>query len=85
MLGRGDEVEGLLGPHTAHHATDVGHGGPAPTSSVFPTKARGCWPIFDRPKRYPLSIPKDAVARNINQTSLSLWAGAPRSGSAGSS
>jgi hypothetical protein len=38
-----------------------------------------------RPKKAPSPSLKTWWARSINQTSLSLWAGAPRSGSAESS
>jgi hypothetical protein len=41
-------AEGLDYLAKEHHATDVGHGGPAPTASVSPVKARGC-----APKRHP--------------------------------
>jgi hypothetical protein len=49
MLGRRDEVEGLLGPRTAHHATDVGHGCPAPTPLVLSCEGARMRPKKDLP------------------------------------
>jgi hypothetical protein len=60
-------AEGLDCSAKKHHAPDAGHGGPAPTASVFPTKARGCWPIFDRSK-YSSEVASSCFARLVNRT-----------------